>query len=287
MRSPFSIRHFLIYSPKVLWIISLGPNYGILTGVNAWKGGNLKIDSEKCIGCGKCKAYCTMWGGVMEFARHPRNAAKIICVIDEDECVECSVCIRSGCCPADALYQATLAWPRIVRKNFSDPLKIHPETRVPGRGTEEMKTNEVTGRYRRGMFGMAFELGRPGVGTRFREVEKVTRALAVLGLQFEENNPVTKLMIDREKGIINPEVRNEKVLSAIVEFMVPNHMLAEVLKVMDRVASEIHTVFSGDIISRVDTNGVVPYEKILLGLGRNLFVNGKSNVGLGKPLFCD
>ena len=37
-------------------------------------------------------------------------------------------------------------WPRTVRANFSDPLVEHPETKVPGRGTEEMKTTEVTGR---------------------------------------------------------------------------------------------------------------------------------------------
>ena len=61
-----------------------------------------------------------------------------------------------------------------AQETSATPLKIHPETRIPGRGTEEMKTNEVTGRYRRGMYGMAFELGRPGVGARFHDVEKVT-----------------------------------------------------------------------------------------------------------------
>src|SRR5512135_1229736 len=172
-----------------------------------------------------------MWGGVMRFDRHPKNPARVISVIEEDECVECSVCLRSGCCPADALFQPSLAWPRIVRKNFSDPLKIHPETRIPGRGTEEMKTNEVTGRYRRGMYGMAFELGRPGVGARFHDVEKVAKALAALGIAFEENNPVTKLMVDRKRGLIKPEVLNEKVLSAIVEFMIPADRLSQVLEV--------------------------------------------------------
>ena len=107
----------------------------------------MRIDPNKCIGCGKCKFYCTMLGGVMHFERDRKNPTRIVYVIEEDDCVECSVCLRSGCCPTDALYQPSLDWPRIVRKNFSDPLKIHPETRIPGRGTEEMKTNEVTGRY--------------------------------------------------------------------------------------------------------------------------------------------
>ena len=244
----------------------------------------MRIDPAKCIGCGNCSSYCTMLGGIMHFERDRKNPTRIYSVIDEDECVECSVCLRSGCCPTEALYQPELVWPRTVRKNFSDPLKIHPETRIPGRGTEEMKTNEVTGRYRRGTYGMAFELGRPGVGTRFSDVEKVAKALAALGIAFEEKNPVTKLMLDRKQGLINPEVRNEKVLSAIVEFLLPAERLSEVLEVLDRVSREIDTVFSGDIITRIGEDGSVPYVQEILGRGRFLSINGKSNVGLGKPL---
>jgi len=247
----------------------------------------LKIDPEKCIGCGKCRSYCTMWGGVMYWQRDRRNPTRVFYVIDEDECVECSVCYRSGCCPTEALYQPPLEWPRIVRKNFSDPLKIHPETRIPGRGTEEMKTNEVTGRFRRGKYGMACELGRPGVGTRFHDVEKVAKALSTLNVNFEENNPVTKLMVDRKKGLINPEVLGEKVLSAIVEFMVPAEKLPRVLAVLDRVSQEIHTVFSGDIISRIGPDGSIPYVPIIHQADRFLSINGKSNVGLGRPLFSN
>ena len=243
----------------------------------------MKIDPEKCIGCGRCKSYCTMWGGVMRPERHPKNPARVITLIDEDECVECSVCLRSGCCPTDALFQPSLAWPRIVRKNFSDPLKIHPETRIPGRGTEEMKTNEVTGRYRRGMYGMAFELGRPGVGARFYDVEKVARALATVKVEFEENNPVTKLMVDRKKGLINPEVLGEKVLSAIVEFMTPVEKLPQILEVLDRVSGEINTVFSGDMITRIGPDGSIPSLNHLREMNRFISVNGKSNVGLGRP----
>jgi hypothetical protein len=224
-----------------------------------------------------------MWGGVMRFDRHPKNPARVITVIEEDECVECSVCLRSGCCPTDALFQPALDWPRIVRKNFSDPLKIHPETRIPGRGTEEMKTNEVTGRYRWGKYGMAFELGRPGVGARFHDVQKVAQALATLKVEFEENNPVTKLMVDRKKGLIRPEVLGEKVLSAIVEFMTPAENLPQILEVLDRVSKEIDTVFSGDIISRVGPEGSVLSVKSLQQMNRFISINGKSNVGLGRP----
>jgi hypothetical protein len=224
-----------------------------------------------------------MLGGIMRYERDKKSPTRVYAVIDEDECVECSVCLRSGCCPVDALFQPDLTWPRTVRKNFSDPLKIHPETRIPGRGTEEMKTNDVTGRYRRGTFGMAFELGRPGVGARFRDVEKVAQALAALGIAFEEKNPVTKLMVDRKTGAINPEVLHEKVLSAIVEFLLPAERLPEVLEVLDRVSREIDTVFSGDIISRTGADGSTPHVREIAGRGRFLSCNGKSNVGLGRP----
>jgi hypothetical protein len=62
-----------------------------------------------------------------------------------------------------------------------------------GRGTEEMKTNDVTGRYRDGEVGIAAELGRPCVGFRFRDLERVTTGLAERGIRFEPDNPVTVL----------------------------------------------------------------------------------------------
>jgi len=53
----------------------------------------------------------------------------------------------------------------------------HKKTDIAGRGTAEMKTNDITGRVKRGG-GVAVELGRPGVGTRFTDVEKVSREIA-------------------------------------------------------------------------------------------------------------
>ena len=245
----------------------------------------MEIDSEKCIGCARCLDYCTMRGSVMHPERDKKNPGRIYYVIEDDECVECSVCLRSGCCPVDALSQADLQWPRIVRKNFSDPLKIHPETRVPGRGTEEMKTNEITGRYGRGKLGMAFELGRPGMGSRLYDVEKVAKALSSLGVVFEEKNPVTKLMIDRKKGLINPEVLNEKVLSAIIEFMIPVEKFPQVLRVAEEASARCSTVFSGDVICRPEPDGSIPSIIMAKKADSYISINGKSNLGLGKPLW--
>jgi hypothetical protein len=61
-----------------------------------------------------------------------------------------------------------------------------PGTGVGGRGTEEIKTNDVTGRIGEGEAGIVVELGRPGVGARIRDVERVAMALlrwAVSALQ--------------------------------------------------------------------------------------------------------
>lgn len=83
---------------------------------------------------------------------------------------------------------------------------------MPGRGTEEMKTNDVTGRYQPGWVAMNVEVGRPGTGTRLTEVQKVVRALAAKGVEFEPANPLTSLLANPRTGDMRPEVLNEKVL---------------------------------------------------------------------------
>ncbi len=78
-------------------------------------------------------------------------------VVDQEECVECGVCLRVDVCPVDAIYMPpeSKQYPRSIRAEFSDPGVQFPTLKQGGRGTEEMKTNDVTGRYRRGEYGMA------------------------------------------------------------------------------------------------------------------------------------
>jgi hypothetical protein len=212
------------------------------------------------------------------------GAAKVA-GITQDECVECGVCLRSGICPVDAFIEEVHPWPRSVRAAFSNPLTVHKETRVPGRGTEEAKTNEVTGTFRKGFVGVTAEMGRPGIGTRFRDVEKVAQALARAGVKFASQNPVTYLMTDQATGKLNSEVLDEKVLSAMIESITPIENLPAVIKELREVARQIDTVFSLTISTRLDADGSAPCEKILKELGVSVYVNGKTNVGLGRPLF--
>jgi hypothetical protein len=148
-----------------------------------------------------------------------------------------------------------------------------------------MKTNDVTGRYPVGIAGIAIEMGRPGIGASFADIQTISMALAKLGVEFEPNNPLTALMIDTKAGTINPEVLNEKVLSAILEFKIENDRLKEMLEAIRELSTQIDTVFSLDLISRVDPDGSLPVLSIAAEAGFFPRPNTKTNVGLGRPLF--
>jgi NAD-dependent dihydropyrimidine dehydrogenase PreA subunit len=234
----------------------------------------MRINPDLCIACGSCVPYCPMRAITLE-----DHAA-----VNEDECVECGICVRARVCPVDAFEQPKLEYPRILREVFSNPLVTHPGTNVPGRGTEEMKTNDVTGRFRRGHAGIAVELGRPGTGTRLYNVEKVAMAVAPFGVKFEPKNPTTQLMVDRSTGKLRDDCLNEKVLSAIVEFDCREDQVVPILEAIKKVAKEIDTVFSLDICSRVAEDGTIPTEELARRAGFTPSLNGKTNVGLGRPL---
>lgn len=236
------------------------------------------IKQEVCDRCAKCILTCPV------DAIYVDKATKHV-EIDQERCVECGVCYRSGVCEFSGLTPPELTWPRSIRAALSDPLIVHKETRIPGRGTEEMKTNDVTGRYKRGHIGLAVELGRPGVSTSFRDVEKVAMACARHAVTFEPKNPVTALMVDAATGRINPEVMNERVLSAIVEFEMPLERLGGLLETLRTTADQIDTVFSLDAIGLVEPDGSIPAYDALVDLGFDLSPNGKNNMGLGRPVF--
>ena len=234
------------------------------------------IDQDLCVGCGQCIPYC------------PVNAIKKnedgLSEIDFDECVECGNCLRCADCPVDAIYQQELVYPRTVRSLMSDVLTIAEESQISGRGTEEMKTNEVTGRFKLGEAGVAIEVGRPIVGCRIYDLEKIASAVARLNVSFEPDNPVTSMMADQSTGQFKPELLNERLLTAIIEFKLPLEQLPELFDILKAVSEQIETVFSLDLATRIAPDGSVPTDAYLRQAGLQVRPNGKTNVGLGRGI---
>ena len=230
--------------------------------------------SDTCIGCGSCVPYCPMEA----ISLGPERAE-----IDQDECVECNACFRSDVCPTDSLIKPELKWPRSVRRAFSDPAPQHGLTGIPGRGTEEMKTNDVTGRYHVAEAGFVLDIGRPGIGTRLRVVEKIYKRLVNLGAHFEELNPLRSLLKDKNRSAFKEEVLDEKVLSIIIEFSVSSSRVQEVLNELKKCAEEIDTVFSVGLIDKVSDDGSMENYERARQLGYHPSINAKVNIGVGRP----
>ncbi len=239
----------------------------------------MKIDPEKCIACQECIDICPV-GAIFE--------SDEVTDINQDDCVECTECLKSDICPVDAMYipEESQQYPRLIRTLFSNPRAKWPRVNaLGGRGTQEMKTNDVTGRYRRGEYGLGVEFGRPGIGTRITEIEKVSTVLAQQpGLHFEEENPVIYLLMeDIKTGKIKPEFLQEKILSGILEFSIKEELLEEVLGKLLPVLETVETVVSLALISRFAEDGSLPVLEKVQKLGLSPRPNAKINLGLGQP----
>ena len=232
-------------------------------------------------------------------------------VVDQDECVECYTCFNGmskehlnptvvrtlralfkmmrlrfdpepDVCPTSALEPQELVWPRVVRRAFSDPRVSHESTGVSGRGTEEVKTNDITGRVQPGDVGFTIEFGRPGVGVRFHEIQRMTQALAKAGIGFEAKNPITSLLSDPVAGTIREDVLNEKILSAIVEVKVPIARMDEIIRMVREVEKQVDTVIAIGVGARCDEEGQDPV--VFSALERLGYKpeRAKTNLGLGR-----
>jgi ferredoxin len=230
----------------------------------------MKINQEKCTGCQECVRYC------------PVNAIEMLgekADINQDLCVECTVCLKSGACNFEAIYRPSLEWPRILRSNFSDRSTGHDSG---GTGQRVCKTNDVTGRLVHGELVYTIELGRPGISTSFADAEKVAMALAGK-VKLDPALPVMALL-DHNTGIIkDPNVRKERALSIVLQFKTAEDEGVEMLNLLKRVSEEIDTVFSLGVTIRC-TGYEIPFKKRMDEAGFNVRPNGKVNVGLGRPL---
>src|SRR5215831_17114557 len=185
-------------------------------------------------------------------------------------------------CPTAAFQPEELSWPRVVRRAFSDPRVPHESTGVEGRGTEEVKTNDISGRVNVGEVGFTIEFGRPGVGVWFRDMQKMCQALARAGVSFEKKNPVTSLMSDVPTGTLREDILNEKVLSAIVEIKIPVERTEEIIRLVWSVEKENDTVVAIGVGTRCDEDGEdTVVGPILERLGYRL-ERAKTNTGVGR-----
>lgn len=231
------------------------------------------IKEDRCIGCGQCVVICP----VQAIKMNEDNKA----IIDRDLCVECSTCYRAANCPSGAIRKERLKMPRLVRNPFSDVVATHKLTGVPGRGTEEMKTNDVTDRIALGEIGFSIEIGRPGIGAHLGVAEQFTIPLAEIGVEFEKASPLTAMLID-DKGHLREDVKNEMVLSAIIEFKVPYEKTQDVIDIIKKLDKQIDTIFSVGVISRIMKNGDIPVMDLLTDNDFLVRPNAKINVGLGR-----
>jgi hypothetical protein len=232
-------------------------------------------------------------------------------VINDDACVECGTCFRGmskenlnpmviktirkiarilrfrfepepDVCPTNAVVMNELQMPRLIRQIFSDPVVEHKSTGIKGRGTEEVKTNDVNPRVDKGEVGYTIEFGRPGVGVRFSDIQIMTRKLAEKGVSFEKNNPVTHLMTDIDTGELRADILDEKILSAIVEIKTTIHEVENVLETVYAINRQIDTVIAVGISTRCGEDGE---ENMLAPLLEDIgasYERAKTNLGLGR-----
>jgi ferredoxin len=264
----------------------------------------MKINPDKCVACGNCIYVCPV--GAIYVDPTLKRAT-----IDRNECVECYACyyglstehlnpgfVRTvrkllqfgrvrfdpepDICPTAAFEPDHLEWPRVVRRAFSDPRATHESTGVQGRGTEEVKTNDVTKRVKQGEVGFTIEFGRPGVGVWFRDIEKMTQALAGAKIPFEKKNPLTLLMSDVATGKLKEDILGEKVLSAIVEIKVTVDRTEEILRLVREVEKQIDTVIALGVSTRCDENGEEHVVAPILERFGYRIQRAKTNTGLGR-----
>jgi ferredoxin len=262
----------------------------------------LHIDKKKCVGCANCVPVCPM-GAIYIGDDH-------LSEINPDACVECQACYKGmsvenlpqqptrflrgllwlvklrfqpdpDICPTGAITQDELVWPRLVRRQFSDPQEPHPSTGVGGRGTMEVKTNDVTGRVKEGEVGFTIEFGRPGVGSYFSDAEALCRRLARMGVEFQTENPVTALMSDVSTGQLRADILHERVLSYILEFKSKAEMTAPLLNAIEEEVKKLDTVVALGLAVRCDQKGNDAVQAQLVSMGYEAW-RGKINMGLAR-----
>ena len=258
----------------------------------------ITIDEAKCIGCMDCLPYCPV-SAIIE------SSTNGIVSIDAERCTECGVCLQSEVCPVEAIVGEGLTWPRTLRGKFhslhspyraaptlAQTTKLSTDNQIfASKQISTELTSDVTGCYNHGEVEIKVELGRPHLGITFRDVQKVIQALIPVGLNLEHQyppldgrSPLTDLTIDVNKGILRPEILDQKTGWVPLKLEVPEDKVLEALKNLRQVTTEIDTIFAVDIISLAAKDGSSAADRLADKIGTEPACNCKTNVGLGRPL---
>jgi ferredoxin len=230
------------------------------------------IDQSLCIGCGSCVPLCPV---------EAITLGKESSSIDPDECSECGTCFRAEICPVDAITPVKLEWPRVLRETFSNPLAVHETTGITGRGTEGIKTNDSQNRYKRGEIGVFIEVGRPVLGGRFHDVERIVKKFQLRGYGVIHQNPIAALIDSPKTGSLRPEILNEKFISCVIEFIMSDSAAGELMTMVQELSSEVDSVFSLSVGMRADEQGKSNFEKVF---GPDIYCmpDAKANIGVAQ-----
>lgn len=237
----------------------------------------MEISKQACNGCELCIPYCV--AGAIHM--HASTAS-----IDLEQCVECGTCIVNAPCPQKAFRRPDLKWPRIVRQWFSSNLSPLPNTPTHGggRGVVEVKTNDRINYYKPDEIGLFIEMGRPGVSTSMRDVEKMTCAFARHGFRIATYVPMAALVADPNTGELNKEILGERVLSCTLEYRGTLVDVPKMIEILREMENKIDTVFSVGLLSCFVPAYTLPVMGVLDSLGVKTRPNAKVNVGLGRPI---
>jgi hypothetical protein len=171
----------------------------------------------------------------------------------------------------------------VIRETFSSPWAEHETTGVTGRGTEGIKTNDAQNRFEEGDLGVFIEVGRPVLGGRFSDVDRIVRRFKAHGYEVIPHNPISALIDDPETGALKPEILDEKIISCVIEFVLPDTAADELMTMVRVLSAEVESVFSLSVALRADEQGQSPFEELF---GSDVFClpNAKANIGMAAGI---